>query len=45
MNLPAGKFNIKVISEGFIDHEEDISISDIGKEHGERYKNFVLKKN
>jgi hypothetical protein len=44
MNLPVGKYGIKVVSEGYLDYEEDVTISDIGKEEGTRYKNFVLKK-
>ncbi|MBK9285547.1 MAG: PD40 domain-containing protein [Sphingobacteriaceae bacterium] len=44
MNLPVGKYAIRVIAEGYEEYTDDISISDIGKTESYNYINYVLRK-
>lgn len=44
MNLPTGKYSIRVVAEGYEEYSEDINVSDIGKTESYFYKNYVLRK-
>lgn len=43
MSLPAGFYKLSIVSQGYIDHKEEITISDFGKVDIEKSRNFILK--
>lgn len=43
MSLPAGFYKLSIVSAGYIDHKEEITISDFGKVDIEKNRNFILK--
>lgn len=43
MSLPAGFYKLTIISQGYLDHKEEITISDFGKIDIEKNRNFTLK--
>ncbi|MEO6306033.1 MAG: hypothetical protein ABIP51_22995, partial [Bacteroidia bacterium] len=43
MSLPAGFYKLSVVSAGYVDYKEEITISDFGKVDIEKNRNFILK--
>lgn len=43
MSLPAGFYKLSIVSQGYIDYKEEITISDFGKIDIEKNRNFLLK--
>ncbi|MBL7910289.1 MAG: PD40 domain-containing protein [Bacteroidia bacterium] len=43
MSLPAGFYKLSIVSAGYIDYKEEITISDFGKVDIEKNRNFILK--
>ena len=43
MSLPAGFYKLTIVSQGYIDYKEDITISDFGKVDIEKSRDFILK--
>ena len=43
MSLPAGFYKLTIVSQGFLDYKEEITISDFGKIDIEKNRNFTLK--
>jgi hypothetical protein len=43
MSLPAGFYKLSIVSQGYTDYKEEITISDYGKVDIEKNRNFLLK--
>ncbi|MDO8998248.1 MAG: hypothetical protein Q7W45_00675 [Bacteroidota bacterium] len=43
MSLPAGFYRLSIVSQGFVEYKEEMTISDFGKIDIEKNRNFVLK--
>ncbi|MBA3680127.1 MAG: tetratricopeptide repeat protein [Bacteroidetes bacterium] len=43
MSLPAGFYKLTIVSQGYLDYKEEITISDFGKIDIEKNRNFILK--
>ncbi len=43
MSLPAGFYKLSIVSQGYTDYKEEITISDFGKVDIEKNRNFLLK--
>ena len=44
MNLPVGKYGVKIVADGYEEYNEEMTVSDIGKVDLLKYKNYVLRK-